>query len=312
MATRLDRNYPKLYFGAPGKLITLPYPRGGIARPYNRQTFEFATGAGNYQVSTLASGARSYTLAWEALHVDTFVKLEQYRIGANGPGPFVLIDPSATNLLPPNVAAAGGIYSNTTDWIAGATGNGTILVNSLSTHVHRMNGFRSIRWYMNPAVLNAFPVIEVAPMYRSWPGMPVVPGLPYSFSAWMKPDGVVDTNITCAMKLEWKDITNTPIGAQESSGDIAITTWQRLSVGANAPSSAAYVRPFWVATASTILADSSLYLDEIMMEQDNVVNDWAPGTGVRPVEIVSLTENVSNFASRFRTGVQMEVRELSK
>jgi hypothetical protein len=42
-----------------------------------------------------------------------------------------------------------------------------------------------------------------------------------------------------------------------------------------------------------------------------VVNDWAPGTGIRPVEIVSLTEPVT-FATRFRESIQMVLREVAR
>ena len=56
---RADRNYPKLYFGLPGRtFVELPYPRGGYDKSYQRQTFEFLTGSGNFAVSTLSSGAR--------------------------------------------------------------------------------------------------------------------------------------------------------------------------------------------------------------------------------------------------------------
>jgi hypothetical protein len=80
---------------------------------------------------------------------------------------------------------------------------------------------------------------------------------------------------------------------------------------ATAPAGAAYVKPVWIVTGSTVAAGGSLYIDEIMLEQDNVVNSWAPGTGVKPVEIVSLMDTVP-FNARFRVAPVMTLREVVK
>lgn len=89
-----------------------------------------------------------------------------------------------------------------------------------------------------------------------------------------------------------------------------MTGWTRLSVVGVAPVGAAYLQPLFVALGSTITTGASIYIDEPLLEQDTVVNDWSPGTGVRPVEILGLPEVVP-FASRFRTGLVMSVRELA-
>jgi hypothetical protein len=89
-----------------------------------------------------------------------------------------------------------------------------------------------------------------------------------------------------------------------------MTGWQQYSVTATAPANTAYMNPRWVATGASITAGASIYIDEPLLEQDTVVNDWAAGSGIRPVEIVGLPENVP-FAARFRTGLTMTLRELS-
>jgi len=311
---RSERQVPTVYFGRPGSLLPLPWPRGDMDRTYERQTFDFLTGAGSHAVSSLANGSRSYLLNFNALHEDTFTNLEQYRIGANGPAPFVLIDPSAPNLLHPNVAAATGILNNATGILtfqsAIPNDNGIPSSNSDATFIHRAQGWRSIRWRFS-VTPTAFPTLGVAPMYRSWPAYPVVPNMPYTWSSWMRPDNIIDSNMTCAMKMEWQDSAGVGIGAQPSSGDIPLTAWTRLSVTATSPSNAVYVRPMWVATSSTITLNSSFYIDEPMLEQDSVLNNWAPSSGLRPVEIVGLTEGVP-FAARFRTGIQLSLRELAR
>jgi len=47
-----------------------------------------------------------------------------------------------------------------------------------------------------------------------------------------------------------------------------------------------------------------------MLEQDSVVNAWAPGTGIRPVEITDLNDAVP-FEARFRQGLTLNLRELA-
>jgi len=311
---RSERQVPTVYFGRPGALLPLPWPRGDMDRPYERQTYDFLTGAGTHAVSSLARGSRAYTLNFNVLHQDTFTNLEQYRIGSNGPAPFVLIDPSAPNLLHPNVAAGTGILNNATGLASFFTtiagDNGTPGSNSDPAFIHRATGWRSIRWrfLIAPA---ATVIMGVVPSYRSWWGIPVAPNLPYAFSAWMRVDGVVETSATLSMRLRWLDSTGALIGSEVTGGDQTVTsTWQRLSVLSTAPSNAAYVAPRWYGTGSSIATNGIVYVDEPLLEQDTVVNNWAPASGVKPVEITGLTEGVP-FAARFREGIQLSIRELA-
>jgi hypothetical protein len=80
-------------------------------------------------------------------------------------------------------------------------------------------------------------------------------------------------------------------------------------VTATAPAGTAYVRPIIVADGTTITTGASLYLDEMLLEQDSAFNSWAPGSGTRPVEILSLTD-VIPFDTRFRRAVNMTLQEL--
>jgi hypothetical protein len=284
----------------------MPWPVGDVDRSYERQTFDFLTGSGLHSVSTLSTGSRTHDLAWEVLHADTFARIEQFRIGANGPGPWAYIDPAAPNLLPPNVAAATGLYADASQM---TVSSGSLLSNSDPTQIHRATGYRSIRWYF-PTAAATTPILDVPPLYRSWFGHPVAPSLPYTFSSWAKPDGTVDTSVTVNLVIEWLTITGSSISTT-ASGTTAVTTWQQLSASGTAPSNAAYAKIRWEITGSTMTTLGSLYIDEPLWEQDSVVNSWAPGTGIRPVEIVDLPETVP-FAARFRTGTKMSLRELAK
>jgi hypothetical protein len=312
---RSERQVPTVYFGRPGQLLPLPWPRGDMDRPYERQTFDFLTGSGSHAISSLAAGSRAYTLSFNALHQDTFTNLEQFRIGANGPAPFVLIDPSAPNLLHANIAAATGIFNNATGFLTFTTSiagdNGTPGSNVDPLFMHRATAWRSIRWRFLVAPA-ATVMIGVTPSYRSWAGIPVAPNLPYAFSSWMRVDGTVETNATLSMRLRWLDSTGTLIGTEVTGGDTSVTsTWQRLSVLSTAPSNAAYVVPRWYGVGSSIATNGIVYIDEPLLEQDTVVNNWAPASGVRPVEIVGLTETAP-FAARFRSAIQLSLRELAR
>lgn len=304
---RSQRQVPDIYFGRPGQLVKLPWPASGIDKPYERQTYDFLTGSGLHQVSSLSVGSRPFQLNWDALHLDTFRLLEQYRIGANGPGPFVLIDPSAPNLLPTNVGSATGLYNNGTQF---DENDGIVGANQLPQWIHRTNGWRSIRWRFTSTPVQAFPTISMQSMYRNWYGQPVVPTLPYTFSSWITPDVATDPSITIGMRITWLDIAGATISTS-ASADTAITTWTRLSVTGTAPAGAAYAKPIWVLTGTSIALGTYLYIDEPIFEQDSAVNDWAMSSGIRPVEIVGLTESVP-FEARFRTPVQMSLRELAQ
>lgn len=308
---RAGRQVPKVYFGAPGKLQTLPWPSGGLDKPYERQTFDFLTGSGLHQVSSLTVGSRQYNVNWATMHVDTFSLLDQYRTGANGPGPWVFIDPSAPNLLPTNVAAATAQISVSTDWFTPtvAAGQGSLASNKNPTYLHRAAAWASLGWKFVSAP-DSVAILSARPQFRNWFGHPVVPALPYAFSSWVTVDGVVETNATVSMRLGWLDATGAQLS--ESAGtSTAVTGWTRLSVIATAPAGAVYVEPRWRLDGTTMATGGSLYIDEPILEQDSVLNTWAVGTGIRPVEIVALGESVP-FEARFRTGMAMTLRELAK
>lgn len=308
---RSQRQVPSVYFGRPGKLVTLPWPQGGIERGADRQTYDFLTGSGLHQISRLAVASRAYQLTWNALHQDTLTLLEQHNLGANGPGPWAFIDPSAPNILPANVAAATGMTLDATDLYTDGVTYGVVGSNSTATFIHRTTGNRSIRWLFSDPTVHGNPILRVRPQFRNWAGIPVVPGLSYAFSSWLRVDGTVETSATINVRIRWLDAAGAEL-SNVASGAAAITsTWVRRSVIGTAPAGAVYADPVWSMDGTTMVSGGALYIDEPMLEQDSVVNDWAPGTGIRPVEITSLPETVP-FEARFRTNVQMGFRELSK
>ncbi|MET0416552.1 MAG: hypothetical protein ABW022_11085 [Actinoplanes sp.] len=280
-------------------------------KPFDRQVYDFLTGSGQHQVSSLAGGSRLRTLNWKALHVDTFSILERYWNGSAGHGPYVLIDPSDPNLLMPNQAGATSLFNDTRGWTTNTAfaGDGTLSSNAaLGVTRHNIHNSRNLRWNFTVTPFE-YPAIYFTSAYRNWPGIPIVPNLPYAFSSWCRPDGTVDSSIQIASKIHWLDANGGWL-SETSGGDFVMTGWQRFSAVGVAPSNAVFARPLWVATGSTISVGASIYIDEPLFEQDTVVNDWASGTGLRPVDIVSFADNVP-FNGRFRIGPQMSLRELA-
>lgn len=307
---RSERQVPSVYFGRPGSLITMPWPRGDLEKPYDRQVFDFLTGSGQHVASMLSQGARTYTVKWNALHLDNFSKVSAFWNGANGAGPWVLIDPSAPNLLLPNQAAATNLLNDVTDisTLTNASTMGTLFSNTDTAHIHRTGSRRSIRWQF-PVAPSGPATMTFPGAYRNWYGIPVALGVPYSWSLWAKPDGVVDTSITLAVKLQWLNAVGTQV-QEDSGGDIVVTGWTRLSMTFTPPATAVYVRPVLCPVSASVTVGASVYVDEPLLEQDSVINDWAPGTGLRPVEILSLMD-VAPFEARMRRDVTMVLRELA-
>lgn len=306
---RASRIWPNLYFGRPGALVTIPYPRGDIGRDYERLISDFVTGSGQHLISLNPLGSRLYGLNWTSLHGDTYALLEQYWVGSMGVGPWALVDPAVNNMLQPNQASATNNLMDTTGWKTSTAlaNEGTILINTDPNFIHRTGATRSIRWQF-PVTPATTPILMTTPPYRNWSGIPVMVGLPYAFSAWVKPDGVIDSNITASARIRWYDATGSML-SEITSGDTAVTTWTKLSVTGTAPANAAYAWPLFTTTGSTITNGGSLYVDEILLEQDNAFNTWAPGTGIRAVEILGLTATVP-FDAKWVKSIALNLREL--
>lgn len=311
---RAARHWPNVYFGKPGSYVTLPYPRGDIDKPYERLTSQFVTGSGQNVITSLAQGSRPFTLTWNSMHADNFAKIEQYWTGMMGTGPWVFLDPSMSNLLLPNQASATSALRDTSDWFLPAATSGVLSSNSDPAFIHRTGAPRSLRWQFSTGPLVTRPTLVSTAPYRNWPNWPIVQGLPYTYSCWIRTDGVVDSAIGINMRLRWLDSAGAFISDSGNPGFPSYTTvtgsWVRLFVTGTAPAGSYYVQPAPIVDDTTVTLGASLYLDEFLFEQDNVLNDWVPGTGLRPVEIVSLTET-SPFDARWRKGMALTLREVA-
>lgn len=306
---RAARIWPSVYFGRPGALTTLPWPRGGVDRPYEKLVSDFSTGTGQHIVTSLAQGSRLFTLSWNALHSDTYGLLSQYWYGMQGLGPWTFVDPSANNMLMPNQASTTNNLYDTTGFktSGGTAAEGSLFSNATASLIQRPGATRSLQWAFPVAAL-ATPVLLLNAPYRNWFGFPVVQGLSYAWSCYLAPDGVVDTSITGSIRIRWLDAAGAFI-SEVTSSTVAITTYQQLSAIGVPPVGCVYAQPCVVLTGSSITTGGSLYMDSMVFEQDTVANPWAPGSGMRAVEIMSLTDTVS-FDAKWRVPITMVLREL--
>jgi hypothetical protein len=135
-------------------------------------------------------------------------------------------------------------------------------------------------------------------------------GLSYAFSAWVKSvrggGGASGVNL----RVTWYNAAGGVVSTLNGSQAFVIG-WGKITALGVAPAGAAYAGLSVVLDGSSIANGDSLYLDEFLFEQDTVMNDWAPGTGVRPVQIMGFTDYIP-FASRFRTKAVLNLRELAQ
>lgn len=304
---RSFRGFPDVYFGAPGALMLLPWPRNGMDKPYEVANSDFVTGSGMHRMTRMAGGSRLRQLNWRMLGLDTYNRISEFWIGANGNGPFCLIDPSEPNLLTPNQAAAGGVWNDARGFTPGApTQQGAAFANADATHIHRVRSRRSIKWALTGTMATT-PILVLDAAYKNWFGVPCVVGLPYTLSLWVKSTG--DTSITATVRMSWRNTVNTQL-SESATGSITINgTYTQYSITGTAPANAAYVSPRLSITGSSVTTPADIYLDDLMLEQDTVVNTWAPGTGVNPVGILGLSDTVP-IDARFRESPTLALREV--
>lgn len=264
---------PDIYFGNPGQLVKLPWPKGGLDAPVDVQTFDFVSGTGTHRISRLVGTSRAYSLAWNALHQSTFDKVNQYYIGINGRGPFAIVDPSRPNMLTPNQASATGFWNDGTDFTP-ASNSGVVSSNTDPNFVLRGGSSRSLFWSFAGLNSIASPCMLTlnSPLPGRWLGYPVVPSRNYAFafSAYY-----TSGSISVAIRLMWIDINGVTISESITNQNVS-AGWTSFNKVAMAPPNAAYVavrvsanailnaNPFfeanatnWTTTSGTIARDNT-------------------------------------------------------
>lgn len=290
-----------IYFGRPGSLQSIPHPRGGVQTTRDRPTAVFRTGGGGARVGRITGGKRQFTLSWSTLDYETFAILLRFDQGHEGPGPFAFIDPGQRNQLTVNQSAATSETNDTDNFTV--SGSGSSLSSDPTTYYR---GPRALKWTF--AYASQAGTLSLDAPAADWPGIPVV-DRDMCFSLRVKGGGP-DPIITLTPKLTWYSAAGATLSTD--SGNATPTTsasWTQMYVTANAPAGAAYVGCSVAASASTVGAGSILYLDELQLEEGATPGEWRPGTGVPPVQVLSLVDQWPWQGSDFRTGPVLTLQE---
>lgn len=292
-----------IYFGRPGSLVSLPHPRGGVRATRDRPTTVFRTGAGGARVSRMVTGRRQYTINWDALTRDTYSTLEAFDQGHQGPGPFALLDPGRRNMLTANQSAATSVTNDSDNFTVSGSG---YTASSDSTLYRR--GPRSLK--ISAAYASQSGTVTLDSPTAEWYGVPVVSSRSLVFSYYARGAGS-DPVVTLTPRLAWYSTAG--VNLSTSSGTPTATTsasWTQMSVAATPPASAAYVLASIAVSGGTLSASAALYFDELQLEEGSSAGTWYPGTGVFPVQVVSLVEQWPFYHPDLRDGPVMVLQEV--
>lgn len=297
---------PDLYFGRPGSLELIPHPRGGVTSTRIRQRSRFDTAAGGARVSQIVGGKRQIALSWERLYYADFATLLAYDQGHQGPGPFALIDPAATNMLTVNQSAATAETGDTSNFTISGSGNSLATTTTVTD--------RGPNALVSNLTLGASGVLSLSTPSTQWTGCPVVPILTYRFWLTAKGGGS-DAIMSVTPRLIWYDALGAFIST--SLGTPVTTSsgvWTVGYVDAAAPSTAAFV--LCSATFTGASTGSILYFGRFQLQLQPsgaaapVAADWRPGTAVVPVAVLSLVEAWPWQATGYRERPVLTLQEV--
>lgn len=270
-----------MYFGRPGGLVKLYDPVGGVLATREIGTTLFQTGGGGTRVQKSLNGTRQYVLNYGALGRQSFDFLSQYHQGHMGVGPFVFLDPGRRNLLTANQSASTSVTNDTRDFTVSGAGGTITSDGTLTTPLPK-----TLKWsFATTTPANAG--LSLDKPSSVWPGIPVY-SRPYTF--WCM---VVGGPINLQLTLKWMNLAGGTITTQSSTMfTTSATNWQVVSLRAlTVPAGSVWVQAGVAPDVSTIASGESLYFSSFMLnEGDNPDESWAPGTGVYPVQLLSMPE----------------------
>lgn len=272
-----------IYFGRAGNLRKLFDPVGGMVVTEDLGQTVFVAGNGGANVSKALNGNRTYTLNYGALGRVNYEYLNAFQLGQMGSGPFVLLDPGRRNLLTANQASATSLTNDTRDFTVSGTG-GTISSDATLTTPFP----RTLKWSFATTTPGSASLLLDKPS-SVWPGIPVVVR-PYTFWCLVAGGGGA---VNFQLTLKWMNLTGGTITTQFSAMFTSSTTnWILASVtNAAPPAGSTWVQPGVAPDVSTIAGGESLNFSSLMLHEGAAVDpSWAPGTGVYPVQVLTLPE----------------------
>lgn len=125
--------------------------------------------------------------------------------------------------------------------------------------------------------------------------------------------GGSDPIVTLTPQLQWLDASGEVLST--TSGTPTVTnasTAVTMSVSSFPPANAVWVKPLVAATAGSISAGAAVWLDQFQLEAGTAPTTWRPGTGVLPVQVVSLPEAWPWGWPDYRSGATLVLQEVGR
>jgi hypothetical protein len=293
-----------IYLGRPGSLRKLFDPTGGMVSTLELGSSVFSSGDGGSNVSKALNGPRQFSLNYGALGRANFEYLNAMHLGHMGTGPFVLLDPGRRNLLTANQSSATSLTNDTRDFTVAGTG-GSISSDSTLTSIAFP---RCLKWSFATSTPAAASLLLDKPS-SVWYGIPVV-SRPYCF--WCLVLGGTGA-INFQLSLKWMGLTGSTLSTSLSSTYTSSTSsWLLAKIAVTTPpAGSVWVQPGVAPDVSTIASGESLYFTDLHFnEGDQPDPMWAPGTGVYPVQIVTLPEQYGFAEPGMIVSPTLTLREL--
>lgn len=287
------------WLGRPGTVLTaLPHPGRGIDATLRIESQVKATIGGGQTVDRAPTGRRTYELDWRSLSPEQHSIVEEFQLGAKGPGPHVLLDPWRRNHLTTAQSSATSSTNNTTGFSPSASET----LASVTAPVRR--GPRALAWTIPSSSTAGILTLTPPNGLTAWP----TPALAvWTFTAWLRGDGT-DPIVTAGSDIVWLDSAGATLST--STGATIATSsgaYAQISQTATAPANAVNFQLRIRVTPASIATSTIVYLDQPQLDLYNGVRAWVLGTGV---PLVSVTEAGTSYRKPIKRGASLTLAEV--
>jgi hypothetical protein len=118
--------------------------------------------------------------------------------------------------------------------------------------------------------------------------------------------------VTLQAKLTWYSATGATLSTSTGNATVCGTgSWTQVWVTASPPASGAYCNGSVAVSGASVTAGAKVYLDQFALNEGTAVDaTWYPGTGVFPVQPLSLTEQQQWLFPAYRVGPVLTLAEV--
>lgn len=291
---------PATYFGLPGQLFKLYDPTGGVVATRDVGTSIFITGSNGARVDKAYGGNRTMVLNYGALGRENFESLNAFQQGHKGPGPFVLLDPGRRNMLTVNQSSATSASNDTREFTVSGVGGSLSSDNSLITPFPK-----TLKWSFSTTTPAAAKLsLDKPSKAPGWYGMPVMQR-PYVF--WcMVIGGPIDLTLT----ITWYNLAGASVGTSTTTITTSATNWKQPFATGTPPVGGVWALCTVDPVVATITAGETVNFSSFMMHEGTSPENWAPGTGIYPVQVMGMPEKYGYAESGMLVGPTMVLQEV--